>query len=247
MKLLTLAIFSVFATASFANPAYEVAKKLNDANQGFVGESGNMEMQLISGSSKTVRKMISKSREGKVEDKTLLEFVLPKDVAGTKLLTWSYDDKDDQQWIYLPALRRVKRITSSGKTSSFMGSEFTFEDLRAPALEKYTYSDLKDGSNQWQYTRKSKEKSGYSKQVIYASKKYLSAEKIEFYDRSGELLKVASYEGFSQYKVGKKTFWRPSKITMENKQNQKVSIISWKDRKIGEKISDSIFTKRALK
>ena len=249
MKILLLMFISLGGAHANAPTAQDIAKLLATSNEGFVGESGDMEMILISGGSKTIRKMNSKSREGENEDKTLLEFVLPKDVAGTKLLTWSYENKDDQQWIYLPALRRVKRITSSGKTSAFMGSEFTFEDLRKHSLDKYTYSNLKltKGDWDWEYICKSKEKSGYSKQKVFASKKYLSPVKIEFYDRSGELLKVAKYSGFKDYKVKGRTFWRPGKISMENVQTQKKSIITWENRKIGTKIPNSSFKQKALK
>lgn len=252
MRLLMFLLTFALAEVTYAKQtAFEVAKMVSESNDGFVGETGTMEMILMSAGSKISRKMSSQSMELKNEDRTLLEFSLPKDVAGTKLLTWSYEEEDDKQWIYLPALRRVKRITSSGKSSSFMGSEFTFEDLRTPALDKYKYSDLKtsDGSKgyDWSYIRTPKEKSGYSKQEVKIAKKYLSPTEIKFFDRSGELLKVATYEGFKEFKVGPRSFWRPSKITMENVQTQKKSIILWDERKIGVKQKASIFTKGALK
>ena len=241
-------IFWSGGSMSAPKTAYDLAKMVSDSNDGYIGETGEMEMILISGDVSVKRKMTSKGLEGEEATKSLLEFTLPRDIAGTKLLTWSFDKKDDQQWIFIPAARLTRRITSKSKSNSFMGSEFTFEDLRKPALEKYTYSELKPIDNKtYQYVRMAKEDSTYSKTVVTISMEYLSPKKIEFYDRSGELLKIADYSQYKSYKVGKKKFWRAGKIEMTNVQTQKKSIISWSNLEIGKSFSDSLFNKRSLK
>lgn len=249
MKKIGIVFMLLAVSVSFAAPknAAELAQLVSESNHGYDGESGDMKMILINGDVSITRKMNSLGIETKEGDKSLLEFVLPKDIAGTKLLTWSYDEKDDQQWIYMPAARLTRRITSKSKSNSFMGSEFTFEDLRKPALEKYNYSNLKSVGKNYSYERVAKEDSTYSKTVVTINMNYLSPEKIEFFDRSGELLKVASYAGYKQFKVDGKTFWRPGSIEMENKQTSKKSIIRWTNRELGGKFPENKFSKGALK
>jgi hypothetical protein len=234
------------------NRGHEIAKNIDAAGKGFIGETSEMTMVLINGETKVERKMKSFSLEiGGDDSKSLLEFLLPKDVAGTKLLTHSFTAKDDKQWIYLPAFRKIKRISSSNKTSSFMGSEFTYEDLRAPSLDKFNYKFIKEekksGDLFWTYEKSSKKKSGYARQVITASKKYMSSVKVQFFDRSNSLLKEAISSDFKAFKVGKNTFWRPNQIKMKNVQTLKESQLIWKNRKVGTKLKAKVFKKKTLK
>ena len=176
-RVILLVVFThLFSLSVLANQGYEIATKIKKANEGFIGDTSEMEMHLINGDKKIVRSMLSKSMEAnKAETRTLLEFLLPKDVKGTKLLTWSFDKKDDSQWIYLPAFRKIKRISSSSKTSSFMGSEFTYEDLRAASPEKYDYKFIKEEKTKddtlWIYERKSKKKIRIFKTSCYIFQK----------------------------------------------------------------------------
>ena len=130
-----------------------------------------------------------------------------------------------------------------------MGSEFSYEDLGSQEIEKYNYKFISDNSetNVWAIERTPKVSSGYSKQKLFISKKYNNSIKIEYFDRKGELLKIATFDKFKQYTVNKKTMWRSNIIHMKNIQTNKQSIITWKDRKIGIKHKESIFNKRALK
>lgn len=255
MKLIFICLITLFhftPSVGATNKAYEIAKKVDEAGSGFYSETGTMEMILKSSGKEIKRVMDSYTIEvNGNQTHTLLEFKLPKDVRGTKLLTHSYDSKDDSQWIYLSAFRRVKRISSSGKSSSFMGSEFTFEDLRNVSIDKFEYKFIKEDKTKtdlfWLYERVPKEKSGYTKQLVTVSKKFMAAVKVTYFDRSGEELKTANFSKFETYKSKKRTFWRPSKIHMINKQTLKESIILWKGRKLGEKLSSKLFKKSSLK
>lgn len=236
----------------FADRGFDIAKSITEANKGYKSEISNMTMVLINGDKRIERKMTSKTMEtGKGSSKGLLEFLLPRDVAGTKLLTWSFEDKEDSQWIYLPAFKKIKRISSSSKSSSFMGSEFTYEDLRASVLDKFTYKFIKEqkkgNDTLWIFEKVSKESSAYTKQVVTASKKYMNAIKVDFFDRSGSLLKVGEFKDFKKYKTGAKEFWRASKVSMKNIQTLKESELIVSDRSIGKKLKDSEFRKNALK
>ena len=237
---------------AFAERGFDIAKAINDANKGYKSEQSDMTMILKNGDKRIERKMTSKTMEtGNDSSKSLLEFLLPKDVAGTKLLTWSFADKEDSQWIYLPAFKKIKRISSSSKSSSFMGSEFTYEDLRASILDKYTYKFLKEekrgDDTVWIYEKYSKEPSTYTKQVVTASKKYMSPIKVEFFDRSKSLLKVGEFKNFEQYKYGGKTFWKPSSISMQNVQTKKESELKVTNRALGTNMTENQFRKSSLK
>lgn len=231
---------------------WKIAKQMDASNDGYVGESSTMKLVLIDATGRQIeREMLGESLEKTNMDQTLMNFVKPLDVKGTKLLTWSKEVGDDEQWLYLPSLKRVKKINSQTKGSSFMGSEFSFEDLGGQSIEKYTFflkgSTKIENQDVWILERKAKESSSYSKVVLYVSKKYMSALKSEYYNKRNELLKVANFSGFTKYTVGKKEIYRPGKIEMNNIQNKKKSIFSWENRKIGIKIPDSHFTQDALK
>lgn len=252
MKYILFLLTFLTTSVAFGERGYEVAKMLSDANEGFISETSEMTMVLINGDKRIERKMTSKVMEtGKGSSKGLLEFLLPKDVAGTKLLTWSFEEKEDSQWIYLPAFKKIKRISSSSKSSSFMGSEFTYEDLRAPILDKFTYKFIKEEKKgedtHWVFEKYSKESSAYTKQIVTASKKYMNTIQIEFYDRSGSLLKVGESTGFKKFKVGAKELWRSSRISMRNKQTLKESELIVGNRVLGKKLKDSDFRKNTLK
>lgn len=257
MRELFLAICFLWVGFSFgATPeqkGLEIAQKMQKANNGFVGEESLMEMVLIDAyGAKTTR--IMKGMVMEVEgdgDKSISIFQNPKDVKGTKMLTHTHKEGDDDQWLYLPTVRRVKRITSSNKSSSFMGSEFSYEDLGSQEIEKYNYkwlNDIKIGKDAgWKVERVPKTKSGYSKMVMYVSQKLLNPVKIEYYDRKSELLKVAEFSNWKGYTVGGKKMWRSNKIHMKNVQTKKESIFEWKERKIGVKHKTREFNKNSLK
>ncbi|MCO4793346.1 MAG: outer membrane lipoprotein-sorting protein [Bacteriovoracaceae bacterium] len=246
--------FQAIAKDSPEQKGLKIAKITRKANEGFKGEESSMEMVLIDAyKAKTVRQMKSKVREdGSDGDRSLMVFLNPKDVKGTKMLTHSHKNDDDDQWLFLPSLRRVKRISSRNKSSSFMGSEFSYEDLGSQEIEKYNYKWLKDsktkkGEALWVLQRIPKKKSGYSKMVMYVSKKKNNPVKIDYYDRKGELLKSAVFSKYKVYKVGKKKLYRASKIHMKNVQTKKQSIFTWKSRKLGIKHKSRDFDKRSLK
>lgn len=260
-KLLT----AIFAAALFAAPSQaatpeergrEIAEITDKADQGFKGESAKMVLKLINAHGDVIeRKMNFKMKEGPVGqaggDKSMFSFDWPADVKGTRLLTWTHADRDDDRWLYLPAIKRVKRISSSGKSGSFMGSEFSYEDLTRGELDKYNYKYIKDdvvnGRPVWVTERYPKDKdSGYSKMVNWTDQEYKNVVKAEYYDRKGELLKTAEFRGYEKIAVGDKSFWRFKEIEMTNHQTRKKSIIAWEGRTLGAEFKDSEFDQTAL-
>lgn len=231
----------------------EIRQLIEKKNQNYISVESKLEMILIDAYGQKVnRELIAKTLEDLgAGDKSMVEFLYPLDVKGTKLLTLSYPDKDNDQWLYLPSLKRVKRISSRSKTSSFMGSEFSYEDLSPVQIEKFNYKLIKeeklDGRNTWILERRPLKKSGISKTVSYQDKEYFGPLKVEYYDRKEELLKVAYFSDYKKYQVNGKQIFFSDKIHMKNVQTKKETIITWKERAVGKKIKPSIFRKSKLK
>lgn len=189
-----------------------IALEADRRGQGFGDSRSTLTMTLHDGrGNSATREMSGKTLEMPDDgDRTLLFFENPPDVAGTAFLTHSHGERDDDQWLYLPALKRIKRIASSNRSGAFMGSEFSYEDLGNDEVEKYDHrylgeTDL-DGVNTYQLERTPKLKSGYSKQIVWLDQAELRAWRIEYYDRGGRLLKTLYPRDYERYL---ERFWRP--------------------------------------
>jgi hypothetical protein len=182
-------------------------------------------------------------------DKSLTVFNAPQDVKGTAFLSFSHVDRNDEQWLYLPALKRVKRISSRNKTGSFMGSEFSFEDLTSFEVEKYDYKYIGDetinGIDCFVVETYPRDKySGYTKRVIWVDKEHYRVQKIDFYDRKNSLLKTLTFKDYKQY-LNK--FWRAHTMEMVNHQSGKSTILNWKNYEFQTGVDEKDFNKNALK
>jgi outer membrane lipoprotein-sorting protein len=182
-------------------------------------------------------------------DKILTIFDEPRDVKGTALLSFTHKQGPDDQWLYLPALKRVKRISSDNKSGPFMGSEFAYEDIASQEVEKYTYKYLRDetlnGIDCFVIERyPAYEHSGYTRQVGWINKAEYRPEKIVFYDRKNTLLKTLTYSGYQQY-LDK--FWRADEMFMENHQTGKSTRLTWSNYQFRTGLDDSDFNKNSLK
>jgi hypothetical protein len=185
-------------------------------------------------------------------DKSLFVFDRPRDVKGTGLLSYSHKVGNDDQWLYLPALKRVKRISSANKSGSFMGSEFAYEDFASQEVEKYTYKylgmepcpDNKELQCFMNERYPVDENSGYSRQVGWIDTKEYRAMKLEFYDRKNVLLKTLM---FSDYKQFLDKYWRAHKLFMENHQTGKSTLLEWDNYTFRNGLSEKDFTRNSLK
>ena len=249
MKKILLATI-ITASSLLALTNLEIAQKADRVTDGFESSIAKTEMTLINASGqKSVRELLMKTLEGENGDKTISTFLSPADVKGTKVLGHEHIDRDDDQWLYLPALKRVKRIASRNKSGSFMGSEFSYEDIGNQNYQKYTFEGepetvMLDGVECYKGSRVPKDKnSGYTKQISWVDTKDFLIQKVEYYDRKKELLKTAI---FSQYKL-LEGVWRVGKIEMKNHQNDKSTILIWKEDKIKAGLNEKDFNKRELK
>lgn len=217
-----------------------------------VGEdmTADLTMTLTNSSGDSrVRKIKQFSKDfGKVEKKIMF-FVTPADVKNTSFMNWSYDEegKDDDQWIYLPALKKTKRISSDSKSDYFMGSDFTYDDLgdRQPKQDKHKLlrEENVNGENCFVVESTPKDKDYmYSKTITWIIKDKWIGLKKEFYDEDGELLKtlnVDKYENINGFLIITNT-------AMNNKQNDHKTIMELKNVKINTGIDDGKFTERIM-
>lgn len=228
-----------------------VSKMADYRDTGWKDSEAEMEMILRNRQGKeSKRKVRVRSMEVLGDgDKGLSIFDTPRDVKGTAVLTWSHSLQPDDQWIYLPALKRVKRISSKNKSGPFMGSEFAYEDISSQEVDKYTYKYLRDevfnGVDCYVVERyPAYEHSGYTRQVSWIDKQYFNPQKIVFYDRKNALLKTLTYKGYKQY-LGR--YWRANEMSMQNHQTGKSTRLLWHKYEFGKDFSQRDFDKNTLK
>jgi len=176
----TMLFSGVFYPAEkvFALSGREIMEKVNARDEGDRSK-GEMEMILLDKKGKKrIRKLKTFGGKKGKDTLSLMFFLSPADVKNTGFLTYDYNEsgKDDDQWLYLPALRKTKRIAAGDKSGSFMGSDLNYSDMTTPDLDLYDYTLMKEtevrGKKVWQIKAVPKnkdeaEKSGYSKSVIF--------------------------------------------------------------------------------
>lgn len=163
-------------------------------------------------------------------DKILLVFDSPADVRGTALLSHAHKQADDDQWLFLPAIKRVKKIASKNRGSPFVGSEFSFEDLSPPELEKYRYVFLGEGSLEevpcYIVERVSvRDYTAYSKEVFWLDQAEYRVLQVEYYDLAGRLEKRLSVSGYANYNG----FWKPAQMDMQNLITHRSTQLLWQN------------------
>lgn len=229
-----------------------IFEEAENRGEGYVDNEADMLMILKNKQEATSeREMSTKSLEGEGDegDMSLMVFLSPRDQKGTALLTHQHKDRDDDQWLYLPALKRVKKIASSKKSGPFMGSEFSFEDIGGQQLDDYTYKYLRDekleGQDCFVVESYPKDKnSGYTKVITWVDKEHYRTLKAEFYDRKSSHLKTMTASGFKLYED---KFWRPAELNMVNLQTGRSTVLQQKNIKFKTGLSDSDFNKNSLK
>lgn len=252
-SLLILCLSMIYLPATYAgsHKGLQIAQDADNKDSGWGFQSSRIEMILRNRAGKESRRKIG-TKQMEVDndgDKTLSLFYEPRDVRGTAMLTFSHGIDPDDQWLYLPAVKRVKRISSRNKSGPFMGSEFAFEDLSSQELDKYTYRYI--GEEQCQHFNcfiieriPTYKNSGYTRQLVWIDKLELRSMKIEFYDRKNQLLKTLESYGFQKY-AGK--YWRPDRMEMINHQTGKSTTLMWYDYDFNTPLKNSDFNKNALK
>ena len=182
-------------------------------------------------------------------DKKIMVFQRPADVRGTSFMNWSYAEagKGDDQWIYMPALKRVKRITSDGKGGSFMGSDFSYDDLgaRHPSMDSHVIvgSETVAGEECWMIESKPKDAGdSYSRTVSWISKSRLIGFRRDYYDKKGALLKTLSV--LETKTIG--SYLMITRTEMHNAQTNHRTRMEFTAIELDAGIADEQFTERAM-
>jgi hypothetical protein len=230
ITLLVMAATSPLAEESASEKGLKIAREMERRDEGWINSTSDHTMILYNKQGESaVRKLRTKALEVVEDgDKSLLIFDSPPDVKDTVFLNIAHKAQDDDQWIYLPALKRVKRIASSSKGGSFMGSEFSYEDMSAPILEKYDYLHIKDENLQsrpvYVVERRPKDPySIYSKHVAWVDQEHYIPWQVDYYDKAGNLVKTMKLR---KYKQHLKKYWRAGETEMTNHQTGKRTVLA---------------------
>ncbi|HPB06381.1 MAG TPA: outer membrane lipoprotein-sorting protein [Prolixibacteraceae bacterium] len=254
MKNLIILIAIICSTSLFAQDAKSIVGKFKTEMEAtdqevtltmqLVGKSGSIRERSLSWSTMKAKTGLSSS---------YLLFTAPADIKGTAFLSQENATGNDDQWLFLPALKRSRRISSNEKGQSFMGSDFTYDDLGEEDTNKSTYKLLKSEPTEAGtlqviaavYTDQQKIKeSGYSKRIITINEKTNMLLKTEFYGTDGKLKKVLECAEFKQF--GDQKRWRPMLYQMKNLEKGTETILKFGDYKIDKGIDANRFTIRNL-
>ena len=228
-----------------------IAREMDRRDRGWGDQRANLAMILRNRQGQESRRAIRVSTlevEGD-GDRSLTVFDSPRDVKGSAFLSVTHATKPDDQWLYLPALKRVKRISSANKSGPFMGSEFAYEDLTSQEVEKYRYKWLRDEALDGRKTMVVErypeyEHSGYTRQIAWIDGEMWQVVRIEFHDRKDALLKTLTMEDYRQYDG---RYWRPGLMHMVNHQNGKSTELRWSGYRFGTGLGERDFDRNALK
>ena len=232
---------------------YEIAARSDRSDRGFGDSRVDLKMILRNAAGAEATRMLEirtlEIADEDLGDKSLIVFKSPRDIDGTALLSHAKILDADDQWLFLPALKRVKRISSVNKSGPFVGSEFAFEDFTALELNKYEYKFLRmETCGEFtcdvleRYPRY--EHSGYTRQVSWVDQEVFQIRKVEFYDRRGDLLKTLTLE---DYRVYDGKYWRAHTMMMVSHQTGKSTDLIYDDYSFGAGLNDNDFVKGALR
>ena len=243
---LTLAaILTAFSLNAQNLSGRDIIKKVKDNPN---GENRYAKLDLVlekSNGSKRERKVESWAMDIGEDTKTMMFFTYPGDVKGTGFLTWNYDEigKDDDKWLYMPALKKTRRISgSSSKTDYFMGTDFTYDDMGDRNVDeddhKFLREETLDGFDCYVVESVPKDKREiYSKKISWIRKDCFMGIKVEFYDKLGKLHRVLNVSDIKKIQG----YWTRSKMVMENVQTKHKTILTFSDMKYDLKIDQDMF------
>ncbi len=239
-------------TPTAAEKGYQIAARADRSDRGYLDSDVELTMLLRNAAGKETTRVLRirtlEVPQDDLGDRSLVVFDSPADIEGTALLSHAKILDPDDQWLYLPALKRVKRISSVNKSGPFVGSEFAFEDFTALELEKYEYlfvgqercgeltCDVLERTPRYEY-------SGYTKQVSWVDQRDFQIRKVDFYGRRGELLKTLELTDYRRYDGA---YWRPHLMRMVNHQTGKSTDLNYTDYRFGNGLGESDFVRGAL-
>ncbi|MCR9277424.1 MAG: outer membrane lipoprotein-sorting protein [Pseudomonadaceae bacterium] len=230
----------------------DIFEAYDERTSGFVDLTVELEMVLRSKTGAETRRQLT-FKEMEVDDDgnmSIIVFDAPRAIKGAGLLSHAHPDIADDQWLYLPATRRVKKVATRNKSGPFMGSEFAYEDLSALEIDRFEYQLLGEEPcgelNCWRVERRPlDEYSGYSRHEVLLDQQALRLQKIDYYNRRGELAKTADMSDYQLFDNGQ---WRAGRMFMSNHLSGKSTELIWRDFQFNQAlIAERDFTTNALK
>lgn len=251
--LLAVPLMTVAVASTPAQRGFDIAARSDRSDRGFTDSVVHLKMILRNKAGREATRSLRLSTleipDENIGDKSLIVFDTPADIEGTALLSHAKILDPDDQWLYLPALKRIKRISSVNKSGPFVGSEFAFEDFTGLELNKYEYRFVREeacGELTCDVIERTPryEHSGYTRQLAWVDQKVFQVRKVEFYDRRGDLLKTLVLDQYRQYQGG---YWRPHRMAMVNHKTGKETDLVYSEYAFKTGLADRDFVKSALK
>jgi outer membrane lipoprotein-sorting protein len=233
--------------------AYQVAVNVDERDDGD-DQTSDLEMILINKrNQQRIRKVVSYRKDYGEDNKSVMFFLEPADVKNTGFLSWNYDDesKDDDQWLYLPALKKVRRISSSKKADYFMGTDFTYNDMGDREVDDYTYTHIDteviDGIECYHIERMPKDKdvikeSGYGRTEIWVRPDSWMMIKAIFYDKKLKLLKELNVSDIEEING----IWTAKTMHMNNIQKKHQTFFKFSNISYNTGLDDDLFSQRRI-
>ncbi len=252
-KIFRLTLLLTFCTFCFSNTSNGQDAREVSKNSADIIALSSMEMVTSlkiydqKGNVRTRKVSIASKKFGDVT-KMIMRFVDPADVKGTAMLVYDYEGKPDDMWIYMPALKKSRRIVSNEKGKNFMGSEFTNADMSKPNIDDFNYkllsTEIFNGKNCYKIEATAKTKdleteNGFSKKISYIEKGNYLCHKIEFYDLSGKLSKTQTISDYRPVSDNKYFYYL---MEMKNEQTGRKSVLITDAFQAGSNLSESLFS-----
>ena len=228
---------------------YEIARRADSVDEGKTSSyTATMTLTNKKGATRT-REIFMRSKDYGNVKKNVIVFTMPKDVSGVAYLSFDYPDGEDgvkpdsDNWLYMPAMKKVRRISGSSKDDDFMGSDFTYSDMGDRGLTKDTFnllgSESVDGFDCWKVEYVAKDKSEKTqRRILWFRKDNYKTVKGEYYDRQNNLARELTCSGIKQVNG----IWTTEKMFMKNVQTGHSTVLELKDIKYNLDIDDNLFT-----
>jgi len=254
--LFTLSLFMPLAAAADDPKAREVMTKVDERDD---GDNATSDMEMIltdKKGKKRIRKIKTFTKDKGKDTQQIMFFLKPADVKNTGFLTYDYDDpdRDDDQWLYLPALKKTKRIATSDKSGSFMGSDFSYADMTSRDLEDYDFKLLKEtevkGAKTWliESVPRSKEvidEIGYTKSLLFVRQDNYVVIRAIYFVKEGKKLKYFEIKKLERID----NIWVGTELQMTTKKGKKTlhkTVLRFHNMKFNQNLDESIFSVRRL-
>jgi hypothetical protein len=251
--LFLVVLMQVGAILADAGDGYALMKQSEEATKSQT-EVTRYRLELLDSDANLVQARDMLFHFKRLEDKesTVIRFLSPPAISGTGLLIEDKGTSANDIWLYLPATRRLRRISGAEKTNWFMGTEFTHEDFEDYQLPLYHFTLLEratcpsgpcDKVRAVAVDPEERDATGYSSKVYYIDSRTLYPVRIDYYGKDEHLLKVLKATGLNR----KGTHWRPDRIEMRNLVNGRQTLLVTREREVDGKLNDSLVSKRYLR